>query len=631
MKKLFFIFLAIFILIGLTTINIRTTVFASDGTIINDNSSSITYSGIWTSEINSSAINGDAHYTNQLNTYAQYTFSSSDVSWVGQKDSNFGKADVYIDDILQSTVDCYSSTNTYQNILFQKTGLTAGTHTIKIVCKSGTIDLDAFEHISPVTIPTPPQTQYVDLAANKLPITSSPFTNISRMTDGNKNTYNYMDSYPNDGLQWIQLDLGSNYNINNIKLWHYFGDTRSYHDVIVQLSNDPTFAPGVITVFNNDIDNSAKMGVGSDNEYIETSAGKDISFNSINGRYVRFYSNGSTANTSNHYVEVEIYDGVTPIPIPTPTSKPLEHASTFLNLPTYDGSNMSTHPAVQYFPNKWNGHKYWMVMTPNTGVSDSMENPSIYTSEDGINWLVPVGLTNPIAPRPPVGHNCDTDILYNSITNELWIYYVESDDLTRSYVKVIKSSDGLNWSTPQVVVNDSRAKYSTLSPTVVYMHSMNKYYMWSVNTENTGWQNQNNFIERRESIDGINWSDPIPVTNFIQPGYQIWHIFIRYVPSKDEYWAIFAAYPNGSASTNTMLYYAKSIDGMNWTSYTKPALDKGNLDTWDDKEIYRSCFVYDSSNDMFKVWYSGIQNKGYIWKIGCTENTYTNFMYNLIH
>ncbi|NOU89708.1 hypothetical protein GC102_28745, partial [Paenibacillus sp. LMG 31460] len=97
------------------------------------------------------------------------------------------------------------------------------------------------------------------------------------------------------------------FNVNRVKLWHYFGDTRQYHDVIVQLSNTEDFSSGVTTVFNNDTNNSAGQGAGVDNEYSETSAGKEIAFPTVNARYVRLWSNGSTANGSNHYVEVEIY------------------------------------------------------------------------------------------------------------------------------------------------------------------------------------------------------------------------------------------------------------------------------------------------------------------------------------
>ncbi|MEH7087328.1 discoidin domain-containing protein, partial [Neobacillus drentensis] len=153
--------------------------------------------------------------------------------------------------------------------------------------------------------PLPPDSNNV--AFGLLPSTSANFKNLSLITDGVKsNSNNFADSYPNNGLQWIKFDLEQSYNINKVKLWHYFGDNRRYHDVIVQLSNTADFSSGVTTVFNNDADNSAGQGAGADAEYVETSAGKDITFPNVNARYVRLWSSGSTANGSNHYVEVEI-------------------------------------------------------------------------------------------------------------------------------------------------------------------------------------------------------------------------------------------------------------------------------------------------------------------------------------
>jgi len=144
-------------------------------------------------------------------------------------------------------------------------------------------------------------------AAGKALTSSAAFANISNITDGNKATSNYVDCYPASGLQWVQVDLGISYDISDIKLWHYFGDSRTYHDVVVQVSDDPTFKTGVTTMYNNDADNSANLGAGSNSEYTETSAGLDIPVTSVNGRYVRLYSNGSTANSYNHYVELEVY------------------------------------------------------------------------------------------------------------------------------------------------------------------------------------------------------------------------------------------------------------------------------------------------------------------------------------
>jgi len=146
----------------------------------------------------------------------------------------------------------------------------------------------------------------VNLAASKLPAaSSSAFKNLSLATDGI--TGSYSDSNTGTGLQWVQLDLGSACSVSSIRLWHYFGDSRTYHDVVVQLSNDPTFKTGVTTVFNNDADGSAGLGAAADSEYAETSSGKTIAFSPVSARYARFWSNGSTANSCSHYAEIEIY------------------------------------------------------------------------------------------------------------------------------------------------------------------------------------------------------------------------------------------------------------------------------------------------------------------------------------
>jgi hypothetical protein len=120
------------------------------------------------------------------------------------------------------------------------------------------------------------------------------------------------------GPQWIMIDLGYAYDLTGVKIWHFYSDGRIYHDVIVQLCNTPYFDSGVTTVFNNDNDNSAGQGAGSDLEYVETSQGKEITFNSIAARYVRLWTNGNTVNEYSHYREVEIYGSGTP-PTPTPT------------------------------------------------------------------------------------------------------------------------------------------------------------------------------------------------------------------------------------------------------------------------------------------------------------------------
>jgi len=110
-------------------------------------------------------------------------------------------------------------------------------------------------------------------------------------------------------VQHVTIDLEAEYDIYQIIVWHYHKQARVYFDVVVQVADDPDFITNVQTVFNNDIDNSAGFGVGSDKHYSETNEGKliDVLSKGIKGRYVRFYSNGNTSNDLNHYIEVAVF------------------------------------------------------------------------------------------------------------------------------------------------------------------------------------------------------------------------------------------------------------------------------------------------------------------------------------
>ncbi|MCP4727026.1 MAG: hypothetical protein GY863_18445, partial [bacterium] len=107
--------------------------------------------------------------------------------------------------------------------------------------------------------------------------------------------------------QHVTIDLEDKHEMYAVVVWHFHKQPRVYFDVIVQVSDDPDFIENVTTIFNNDNDNSAGMGVGTDLHYVETSEGKLINAGGIQGRYVRLYSNGNTTNDLNHYIEVEIY------------------------------------------------------------------------------------------------------------------------------------------------------------------------------------------------------------------------------------------------------------------------------------------------------------------------------------
>lgn len=130
---------------------------------------------------------------------------------------------------------------------------------------------------------------------------------LDMIVDGDKdgNEGSWVELGP--GKQWVQIDLARRANIYAVLVWHFHAQARVYRDVVVQVSDDPTFSKGVETIFNSDFHNELGLGAGKDLNYIETYQGKLIDANGVQGRYVRLYSNGNTTNRLNHYIEVEVW------------------------------------------------------------------------------------------------------------------------------------------------------------------------------------------------------------------------------------------------------------------------------------------------------------------------------------
>ena len=127
------------------------------------------------------------------------------------------------------------------------------------------------------------------------------------VTDGDKqySPAAYLEGPP--GVQWVQLDLGTQAVIHAVCLWRERPEQCVYRDTVVQVSDDPAFQSGVTTLFNNDYDNSAGLGFGQDQEYFEDHFGRRIAGKGVRARYVRVTSNGNTSDPYNHFTEIEVY------------------------------------------------------------------------------------------------------------------------------------------------------------------------------------------------------------------------------------------------------------------------------------------------------------------------------------
>ncbi|MCM8783273.1 MAG: hypothetical protein NC818_00635 [Candidatus Omnitrophica bacterium] len=282
------------------------------------------------------------------------------------------------------------------------------------------------------------------------------------------------------------------------------------------------------------------------------------------------------------------------------------NAPDYLRIPTYDGSGQAVHPDIVYFPQGWQGYAYWMVFTPYPWSKRSFENPSIVASHDGFYWEVPPGLKNPIVERVNMGYHADPDLIYNQETNELWIYFMRFKD-NKSYLFRIRSSDGINWTQPELILWEPF--FGMLSPSIVYREGV--YHLWYVDSGRQGINASHTEVKYRTSYDGVNWSQASKV-NINIDGIQIWHLEVNYILSQGEFWMFFPGFKEGTSADRTDLYFARTNNPLNWTTLLSPVLTRGTGKIWDNTRIYQTSFIYDEETQEIHLWYSAGQK---VWKV----------------
>ena len=293
-------------------------------------------------------------------------------------------------------------------------------------------------------------------------------------------------------------------------------------------------------------------------------------------------------------------------------------APALINTVTYDGSGQLVHPDAAVFPRRWRGQRYWISATPYPGGNPRYENPSIYQGQTSREMIVPLGVANPVVAPPTVGYLSDPDILHDAERDELRMYYRQtSGDQDRIYL--ITSTNGVQWSPAQLVLSDIR--YSLISPSVV-RESATSWRMWTVNAAAQGCFSLpiELALQQRRSADGLAWSEPEPVALRV-PGRVAWHWDVQYVAAKSEYWALVAAYPQGTTCSQTAVYFARSTDGTSWNVSPTPLLGPGEFDPIRDL-VYRSSFHYHDGSDAVSVWFSGARLEGRIFHYSMVSARY---------
>ena len=198
-------------------------------------------------------------------------------------------------------------------------------------------------------------------------------------------------------------------------------------------------------------------------------------------------------------------------------------------------------------------------------------------------------------------------------------------------IRVKTSSDGSNWSFGHEAFREP--DHSAVSPTVEPAHNGHPAMTWYVAAGPQGCTTTSSRVMVRQalgtdtSLDATTWGPSQP-TDLVQPGYVIWHMKVRYIPSRAEYVALYVAFPaDGGTCSNDDMFIARSADGVHWQSYSRPVL-RHERRVWTAGALYRGSFIYDAATDYLHVWFSAADVSSN-WRIGYARFNFSTLLKQL--
>ena len=95
-------------------------------------SGALAYKQTWTSTSSTNYLGGSTRYATAAGATVTFTFTGRGVGFVTTKAASRGKAEVWVDGVKATTLDLYSSTTKYRQLVWQQSWATSGTHTVQV-------------------------------------------------------------------------------------------------------------------------------------------------------------------------------------------------------------------------------------------------------------------------------------------------------------------------------------------------------------------------------------------------------------------------------------------------------------------------------------------------------------------
>ena len=236
------------------------------------------------------------------------------------------------------------------------------------------------------------------------------------------------------------------------------------------------------------------------------------------------------------------------------------------------------HPALLYFKAGLWGYRYWMAYTPYPGSDSQYENPCVAASNDLQTWVSPAA--NPLVQKPAgaSNYNADPHIFMAPDNSRMYLAFRERIIGGNNNVKVMHTSDGVNWSAPVTIISGAQGSVDYGSPSIwwngtgwtMISHQIDAAAPWPVRRN----------VSSTSDVYGA-WGAATTVTIAAYSSRAWWHSFHVRMPS-GQVIALFQD-NNQSAGAAGALYMAESADDGATYSITGPV--------WAATSKYRSAFA----------------------------------------
>lgn len=293
------------------------------------------------------------------------------------------------------------------------------------------------------------------------------------------------------------------------------------------------------------------------------------------------------------------------LPDPTTVSGPV---GARLTVPTHVSpeGGQTTHPSIVSVPETLGGYTYWMAHTPYPGGDDEYEDPNIVASNDGVSWVVPAGLVNPIDNQPgsPGAYNSDVDLRMGP-DDTLYLFWRTFDPAAvgaEENLYVSTSIDGATWSAKALIYSSDMTVRRLLSP--CFLYEGGAWTMWAVDIV----PSPNQAVKLQGgALPTDAWGAPVGVDmGPMQDGKEPWHLGL--IAVDDGYLGLLTDCIQDVSGVGGDLLFITSPDGLTWTNSLTTVIPRDAPGEYD--SLYRATLLPDVVNGVtgWRVWYSAWQN-----------------------